>query len=422
MNRIILAIIFTSVFAFCTEEVNYRGGAGHDGIFGTVREVPANFEYKKTYTYQLWTRDFLPMSSTPFVYGYRIFFGYGKGILAFDMRDFHFEKFALEFKGPFVASPIVYKGILFIGSRKKNLFYALDISGNSIKKLWQSELSGPVVSAACGADDRVLVTTVYGELFCLNLKGEIMWKRRYLPKNVEHSPKLTYCTPVVRDGIIYLNNGRGITGWKVADGSVNCNLRIQDLPEAEFYSTPCLSGKYLFFTQQTAVYRIDLEQKTVVKYETGFEGRGSPACDDRNVYVTMGQNHFCIDQETMESLWIYERGYYKGRSTPLILKDSVVFTDAHNCIYLIDKKTGKCLSEDPMRRFGEPVEQQGGPIYYDNKIFWGPWNDCSMRIYWKGIAYKGWHFWKDSDPGIEFDDGKDWKTNILRDDPDFYED
>ncbi|MDD5091891.1 MAG: PQQ-binding-like beta-propeller repeat protein [Candidatus Wallbacteria bacterium] len=384
-------------------EVNYRGGPCHTGVYGQVDEEPDNLEYKKYFTYHLRNRKSLPVSSSPVPWDGKLYFGYRDAIMAFDPVRGSFREYRVEGAGSFTATPLIVDGRIYIGSGRPMRVYAFQVKDARLIKLWQKDVSGPVDAPAVLSGERVLFNTTGGELFGFTTEGDQVFRIKHTRFPVKYKDCANYTAPVVADGNVYVNTGYSIKAFRVHDGSELFNIKLIDgTGSREVYSSPCLSGNFLFVVIGRTLCRIDLRTRGVMEFLSESDGRGSPACDGERVFFSMDRLHYCVDVNTMELLWVFREGYSNSRTTPLVLSKCVLFTDIHECIYLLDKESGDLLGYEPKRRMAESGRHPASPIYWQNRIFWLTWSEYSLRIYFKGEGDKTWRFWKNSEDGHEY--------------------
>ena len=77
---------------------------------------------------------------------------------------------------PFISSPVVRKGSVYIGSKDKNV-YCLDSSTGA--KIWNYTTGGPVSSSPAVVNDRVYVGSNDFNVYCLDaITGDFIWSYR----------------------------------------------------------------------------------------------------------------------------------------------------------------------------------------------------------------------------------------------------
>ncbi|HSD07493.1 PQQ-binding-like beta-propeller repeat protein [Flavobacterium sp.] len=296
-------------------------------------------------------------------------------ISAFQNRVFKGEKYnplgsvkwVFKTKGKIFSSPIVYQGIVYIGSEDGFLYAIQEKMG---KKLWKFQTGGAVHSSPTVYKNTVYFGSFDGYYYAVDSKkGSLKWKFK---TGGEHwSGEVSFLglkpydrymddlwdfflsSPVVNpdakdpsvffgssDGNVYaLNANTGKLKWKfAANGSIHCS--------------PALYKKTLYVGSWDAnLYAIDIKTgKQRWKFETGnkvgFKGiESSVAVANDMVYFGARDPFlFAVNAETGKLVWKYDAAYSWIISSPVV-SNGVIYFGTSDTFWLvgIDAKTGKQL-------------------------------------------------------------------------------
>ncbi len=129
------------------------------------------------------------------------------------------EKWRAKIGGKVISSPVLYDGIIYVGSDKG--FFALEAeTGKEVwkktdfKAIKKSDYRG-VESSACIADGFVYFSAIDGFLYSLDAKtGEVRWKT--VPKGMWN--KAVVYSPGVAYGLVFSMGGKGLAGFDIETG------------------------------------------------------------------------------------------------------------------------------------------------------------------------------------------------------------
>src|SRR5882762_10133813 len=171
--------------------------------------------------------------------------------------EFHKRKWNLHVKAPFVSSPVVSGGTVYIGSGN-HLFYALDLATGGEKWLFQTE--GRVQGSAAVSNGSVFFGSYDSNFYCLDAAtGNLKWKskteaeRRFAAKHLHGAEPAAEAmpdpfdfflsSPVVANDIVYFGSGdTNIYALDAATGNLKWKFKTGDVVHA----SPALANGTLF--------------------------------------------------------------------------------------------------------------------------------------------------------------------------------
>ncbi|PKB16220.1 PQQ-binding-like beta-propeller repeat protein [Flavobacterium sp. 5] len=274
-------------------------------------------------------------------------------------------KWAFKTKGKIFSSPIVDRGIVYIGSEDGYLYAIEEKTG---KLHWKFQTGGAVHSSPAIFKNMVYIGSFDGYYYAIDTKtGNLKWKfktggeqwsgeksflgMKPVDMYMEDLWDFFLSTPVINsegkepriffgssDGNVYaLNANTGELRWKFkTNGSIHCS--------------PVLNKKTLYIGSWDAnLYAIDIETgKERWKFETGtqtgFKGiESSVAVADGMVYFGARDPFlFAVNAETGKLFWKYDAAYSWILSSAVVV-DGVVYVGTSDTFLLLglDAKSGK---------------------------------------------------------------------------------
>jgi outer membrane protein assembly factor BamB len=308
----------------------------------------------------------------------------------------------LETKGPFKSSPVIGKGILFIGSLDKKILFVDALSG---KELGKQKISTSISSSACVGDTILYFACDKGDetFFAFNLlTGDLLWKKKL--GDISSSPQIyqdkifigsnsgllsafnrasgekiwefktedsVISTPACNGKIVYFGSGddnlyaldkdNGELKWKFkADGSIYSSPAIK-------VENPANGGddKVFFGSVDGYLYALKIEDGSLIwKFKTDGDIYSSPAVTESLVYI--GSNDYfmyAVDQATGKLCWKFETGG-AVHSSPIAVGDKLFFGSYDGTFYVLDRFSGKLLWNYQTKGM-----ISSSPAYYDGKIY-----------------------------------------------------
>ncbi len=292
-------------------------------------------------------------------------------------------KVAWKFKvknGMFDGSPIVHKGVVYIGEGNGTL---LALSLESGEKLWQFPKEKPTlgfVGSAAFKNGLIYIGDLDGNLYCVNEKGEQQWKFQ-AEAAITSSVNFYKDTVIVgaEDAMLYcLDAKSGDEKWKFETADeircmptvienrafvTGCDgaLHIVDLDagkevvsvelEAQTIASPAVLGNRTFYgTAQNGFYAVDWKkEKLAWSYPDGDQIHSSPAVIDADgtkhvIYGSKQRKVVSLDAETGKSNWEF-KAKRSVDASPVVAGDRVVALSTDGRLYLINLKDGKKIFE-----------------------------------------------------------------------------
>jgi outer membrane protein assembly factor BamB len=297
-------------------------------------------------------------------------------------------------KGHLKSSPVIGKGILFIGSLDKKILFVDALSGKNLK----SRKTSSSISSSPGVRDTILYFACDkgDETFlAFNLlTGDLLWKKKL--GDISSSPQIyqdkifigsnsgllsafnrasgekiwefktedaVISTPACDRKIVYFASGddnlyaldkdNGEVKWKFkADGSI--------------YSSPAINYDKVFFGSVDGyIYALKIEDGSLIwKFKTDGDIYSSPAVTESLVYI--GSNDYfmyAVDQATGQLRWKFETGG-AIHSSPIAVGDKLFFGSYDGSFYVLDRFSGKLLWNYQTKGM-----ISSSPAYYDGKIY-----------------------------------------------------
>jgi outer membrane protein assembly factor BamB len=319
---------------------------------------------------------------------------------------------SLGTKGHLKSSPVIGKGILFIGSLDKKILFVNALSG---KELGKQKTSTSISSSACVGDTILYFACDKGDetFFALNLlTGDLLWKKKL--GDISSSPQIyqdkifigsnsgllsafnrasgekiwefktedaVISTPACNGKIVYFGSGddnlyaldkdNGELKWKFkADGSIYSSPAIKAENPA-LRSEPSRSktnggdDKVFFGSVDGYLYALKIEDGSLIwKFKTDGDIYSSPAVTESLVYI--GSNDYfmyAVDQATGKLRWKFETGG-AIRSSPIAVGDKLFFGSYDGNFYVLDRFSGKLLWNYQTKGM-----ISSSPAYYEGKIY-----------------------------------------------------
>ena len=334
------------------------------------------------------------------------------------------ENWRVKIGGKVVSSPVVFDGLLYVGSDKG--FYALDAKSGT--ETWSLPIKkGGVLSSACIADGYVYFNGMDGRLYSVEAKtGTIKWK--VFPKGLYKKP--VTISPAVAYGLVFSKGASGIAGFDVETGkevyqsaiapppgtgicmndkyffslsaagtgigrgSIETGLRVQGFKTSLSYcrATPAISNDKLFGASvaligtmvaypRIAIMPLDLKKRPVSDYiqadkkaqdrkasfasPTPWDGKVFLGCDSGFLYA--------FDEKNAKRLWGFEVGSPVRASASVSAQDGIVYVPAYDGkLYAVDGKSGEKKWEHKISQpVKDPTEINSCPWVQDGVVYIG---------------------------------------------------
>ncbi len=309
---------------------------------------------------------------------------------------------SLETKKPLKSSPVIAKGILFIGSLNKTIHFVDVLSG---KHLGSRKFDTSISTSGCISDTILYLAQDKGDetFFALNLlTGDLVWKRKL--GDISSSPQIYQEKVFVGSDSGFLlafdrfsgekswefKTGDVVSSTPACDGEIVCfasgddNLYALDRKTGELkwrfgaggsiYSSPAIKvenpanrgdDKVFFGCVDGHLYALQIEDGSLVwKFKTDADIYSSPAVTDTLVYIGSNDHSmYAVDQRTGKLRWKFETGGII-RSSPIAVGDKLFFGSYDGNFYVLDRFSGKLLW-----KYRTKGMISSSPAYYDGKIY-----------------------------------------------------
>jgi serine/threonine protein kinase len=254
------------------------------------------------------------------------------------------------------SSPVVHRGILYIGAHDNNL-YALNVKDGSFR--WKYPTERAIVSSPAVADVENLV--VFGSLdqllYALDTRmGQLAWT---VPT---HGPVRS--SPSVAHGHAFFGSDDGnLYAIRLATGRVQWQWAGGD----PIRSRPLVTGEMIVIGQESGyVVSTDLAGKIVWRFKAKRAVSSSPVEYDGLVFFgSMDWQLYALDMAHGWKVWEYRAGK-EIISSPAVGDGRVYFGSVDGCMYAIDASSGR-------ERWQFQTEGQitSSPAYANDAVYFG---------------------------------------------------
>ena len=274
-------------------------------------------------------------------------------------------------EGSVVSSPVVYGGVVYIGSSDYRL-YAIDLETG--KKRWDFETEDMIEAPPLYVDGRIYVGSNDTRVYCLDAtSGKEIWRFETGDKIVGGANLLRLGDGIDRlvvgsyDNFLYgLNAKDGKELWKYeTDNYVN--------------GTPAISGEHVIFGGCDAILHMVSAKtgKSEKQVELGGDCHiaGSVATFGQEVYFGHYGNAFVrVDLDAGKQTWEYGNPRFAFFSSAAIGKDRVVFGGRDKHLHCVGRKDGKKIWTYKTRR-----KIDASPLICGDKVVFGG-GDGRLRV------------------------------------------
>ena len=326
-------------------------------------------------------------------------------------------RFSFQTGGPIRGTPIVYDGVLYVGSGD-GFFYAIDATTGVLR--WRRGTGGAVVSTAAAGAGSVYFSSRDGRLYSVRATdGALLWSHRfgrdltpfnywdyflssptlvgtsvYIGSGDGHAYALdarsgrirwTFdagsrirSTVVVRDGVVVfgtmdghvygLRQRDGSPLWKFATAGASKTFADEGNDTTSVFASPAASnGRVAIGGRDGQLYAIDLADGREAWHKThdGSSWVLSATFDNSMVYSGSGSALFveAADAATGATRWRFKtRGAVFSSLT--VAGPSLLFADFSGTVHAVDKATGQPQWQFPMR--GRSLST---PIVVDGTVY-----------------------------------------------------
>ncbi|EWY40004.1 pyrrolo-quinoline quinone [Skermanella stibiiresistens SB22] len=271
-----------------------------------------------------------------------------------------------------LAQPVVAQGRVYTLDTEYDLT-AFDASTG--KQVWQTsverenESGGALGGGAAFADNRLMVTTGYGELLSVDpATGAISWRTR-VPGPVRSAPSIVngrvFVITVDNQLIAYSAND-GATLWThtgiletagllgAASPAVDGTIVAAPYSSGELFALRAENGRVAWSDNLAAARRVGALSNLA-------DIRGMPVIDRGLVLaVSHSGRMVAIDERTGGRAWEQEIG---GVDTPAVAGDFIFVLSNDNEVIALTRQAGRVRWVAPLARYEDPADRQGPIIW-----------------------------------------------------------
>jgi outer membrane protein assembly factor BamB/tRNA A-37 threonylcarbamoyl transferase component Bud32 len=261
--------------------------------------------------------------SKPFIYEGNIYIGSeDQRLYCINLRSGQ-EIWSYYANGPIRSSPYIAEGHIFIGSDDAFLHAVNALSG---RRAWRADAGAAIRSTPILVGDYVYFGTEAGDLFCIDLRGNVKWRfkaKRALTSSPIHANGIIYISSV--DTLLYaLDAKSGFIIWRFRMSKASI-------------STPFITDNYIFTgSVDSRIYCIDIHSaKEIWNYATDNQVTSSPITYQDSVYCgSVDGMMYCLEFRTGRLRWKFETGG-PITGTPIIANNILYFGSNDHKLYAI---------------------------------------------------------------------------------------
>ena len=287
---------------------------------------------------------------------------------------------SFETKKPLKSSPVIAKGILFIGSLDKKMLFVDALSGEN---LGSRKISTSISSSACVGDSLLYFAQDKGgeTFFALNLlTGDLLWKKKL--GDISSSPQ------IYQEKIFIGSNSGLLSAFDRFSGELIWEFKTEDV----VISTPACDGKILCFgSGDDNLYALDQENGEL-KWKFKAEGSiySSPAIKVEN--PALRQAPFGSEPQgrrqggdSSTTLTVPEQGRRERSRTTNGGDDKVFFGSVDGHLYALKIEDGSLIWKFKTDRdiYSSPAVADSLVYIGSNDYFMYAVNQATGRLRWK---------------------------------------
>jgi outer membrane protein assembly factor BamB/tRNA A-37 threonylcarbamoyl transferase component Bud32 len=228
------------------------------------------------------------------------------------------------------SSPIVNRGVVYVGSYDSNL-YALEAKTGEF--LWKAPTNAGVCSTPCVFESLVAVGSEDGNLYAYDLaKGKLQW--------TIHTGGPVRSSPRYQTGLLYF--GSDDQHLYCVEGRTGRQAWKQRTWKPIRSSPAIANGTVYFGSNDGHLYALDAtngQQKW--KYRTMQDIVSSPLVADNMIYVGSMDGHvYCLDAQSSWAAWRFKTEHYVT-SSPALANGKLYVGSVDGNVYCLDAKSGR---------------------------------------------------------------------------------
>jgi serine/threonine protein kinase len=227
-------------------------------------------------------------------------------------------------EGPVRSSPHIADGHLFIGSDDG---FVHAVSAGSGRGVWRTDVYAPVRSTPIVHNEAIYFGTEFGELICLDFRGEIKWRFK--------AKRSITSSPVISDSFVYFGSlDATLYALEAKTGWVIWRFRM----DKGSISTPWIVGDLIFTGSIDGnIYCVDIHSaKEVWRFPSEHQVTGSPIVYKDSLYCgSVDGNFYCLEYRTGRLRWKFQTGG-PITGTPAAAEDRVFIGSTDHKIYAFE--------------------------------------------------------------------------------------
>ena len=241
------------------------------------------------------------------------------------------------------ATPYVAGGKVYIGSGDRNM-YCLD--ANTGNKTWNFTTKGAISSSVKEYNGHLYFGCDDGNVYCLDKTGKKAWNFSITPKR-----SYVWSTPALNDGLLYIGADIGSQKGRLVCLDAKSGEFMYDIYSGDIYSSVCISGDNMLFTDGLGNKILNHNRKTgqkIWEFSTppGEDGNTytSPTVHGGKVFFSDYKWTYCLqlndsngDKILSQSdvIWKTPLENWQGGSSPLVVSGRVLIgsSTALHCLY-----------------------------------------------------------------------------------------
>jgi outer membrane protein assembly factor BamB/tRNA A-37 threonylcarbamoyl transferase component Bud32 len=304
------------------------------------------------------------------------------------------ELWSFECEDEIRGTPIVYKGVVFVGCYDNNL-YALNAKNGEF--LWKYAAEGGITGKPAAYDDIIYVGCEDNRLHAVTAdRGRVVWT--YFAEGPIRS------SPTLSDGHVFfgaddnrlhvINMLSGRRAWRVdVSGPIWSTPLVSDervyfgCESGDFYcvdfrgerkwrkkvkrsvtSSPIIvEGLIYFGSKDWTLYALEIENGWQVwRFRMGGPTISSPSYSEGKIFIGCGDNNiYAVDARHSREAWRYQTEH-QVTGSPLAHEDSLYCGSVDGTLYCLDFRTGRLRWRF---RTGGPIT--GSPSIAENTLYIG---------------------------------------------------
>jgi eukaryotic-like serine/threonine-protein kinase len=291
---------------------------------------------------------------TPLVEKGIVFIGaYDNNLYSLDAMSGNFNwKYPTE--GGIVSKPSLFESNLFFGSEDGRLHV---ISANSGKLLWLYYSNGPIRSSPAIADGHVFIGSDDSHLHAINaFSGRSVWKL--------DAGAAVRSTPYVSSDRVYFGTEFGDLVCADFAGKIRWRFKAK----RAITSSPVISNGLLYFgSVDSLFYAVDAISSYIIwRFRMSKPTISTPYIFDDLIFTgCVDGNIFCIDAHSAKEVWRFTTDH-QVTGSPILYKDSIYCGSVDENLYCLDYRTGRLRWKF---KTGGPIT--GTPAVFNDVIYIG---------------------------------------------------